>query len=211
MPAPRDNLTPLTSSGQDAEPQEGAETLQPGAEVAPGGEAFPEWAESAWRLYQRGQRNYSALGRQFGVHNTTVRRWIIRFSQIMQAARSEESVDAQLQYVTGLEETLSEAWRLHATAEQESTKVACLNRAESILEKLAAAEGVVTKREGRDYSGTLDVNERYSGASREKLARVGRGLAKALDGGSCADEPADAGGLSDAGAVPIPGPSDAPE
>jgi transposase-like protein len=119
---------------------------------------LPGWAEQAWRLYCRGQRNWTALGRQFGVDYRTVKANVRKFGELVRAATSGSGVDAWQEAVTAQEEILSEAWRIHtASNATNQEKTAALKLAQDAVEKVAALKGVVTKREAREHGGTVKV------------------------------------------------------
>ena len=103
-----------------------------------------EWVGLAWAAWCAGERNLTALGKQFGKHPDTVKANLIKYS----AARAAEtqSVDATTEYLDGLEHDMREALRTYRTAENPNAKVGALKHATSCREKLAAAKGVVTER-----------------------------------------------------------------
>lgn len=103
-----------------------------------------EWVGKAWALWSAGERNYTALGKEFGKKAETVKKALVEYS----AARAAEtqSVDATTEYLDGLEHDMREALRTYRTAENPNAKVGALKHATSCREKLAAAKGVVTER-----------------------------------------------------------------
>lgn len=103
-----------------------------------------EWIGLAWAAWCAGERNLTALGKQFGKKGETVKANLIKYS----AARAAEtqSVDATTEYLDGLEHDMREALRTYRTAENPNAKVGALKHATSCREKLAAAKGVVTER-----------------------------------------------------------------
>jgi transposase-like protein len=130
------------------------ERVPASAELAESGgvqDVFPSWAESAWRLYARGQRNWSALGRQFGVDDKQVKRWVMRFGQAVAAARRAEGSDPNAEYEAALEEILGQAWADHVNPVS-AAQVGALRIAMEALEKLAAARGVTTDRKATDLT-----------------------------------------------------------
>lgn len=139
-----------TDAAEDLQEQCGFATLD---EEVP---RFPEWVESAWRLYCRGQRNWTALGKQFGVDYRTVQLAIRKFGMAVRAAGSGSGVDAWQEALTGHEEVLSEAWRIHANPDATNQeKLAALKVAQESIGQVAALNGVVTKRVGVEHSGKV--------------------------------------------------------
>ena len=111
-------------------------------------EPFPEWVETAWRMYCRGQRNWTQLAKQFGVKDyRTVKTNVIKFGKVIRAAGSGSGVDAWQEALTAHEEVLSEAWRTHASADATpSEKLQALKVAQTSIEQIAVLNGVATKR-----------------------------------------------------------------
>ena len=108
---------------------------------------FPEWAETAWRMWCRGQRNWTELGKQFGVERRTVQSVVRKFAQAVVAAADEDVLDAYMETVIAYEEIISVAWQNHAACKDNlNAKAAFLARVESTVEKLAALRGVATQR-----------------------------------------------------------------
>ncbi len=130
-----------TDNGKTSE-EEAAKPAAP----APAPLPFPDWAESAYRLYIRGQRNYTALGKQFGVDRETVKRWITKFDAYSRVLEDEQLVEAEREYLIGLQEVLGQLWLEHAQADNDSAKVGSLNSIMNCLEKIAVARKVVTER-----------------------------------------------------------------
>jgi hypothetical protein len=111
-----------------------------------------EWVGVAWAAWLQGERNYTALARQFGKHRDTVKRHLEAYSK----ARAGElgTIDAAAEYRDGLEADLREALRTYRSAENPNAKVGALKHATAIRELIAAVSGVVTKREGRELTGS---------------------------------------------------------
>ena len=110
---------------------------------------FPDWVETAFRLYCRGQRNYSELGKQFGVDRRTVQANLQKWgASVDQAAEAEGLVGAYLETVIAYEEIIAVAWRDHAACgdKDKNAKAAFLKVVQSTVEKLAALRGVATQR-----------------------------------------------------------------
>ena len=114
-----------------------------------------EWVGLAWAAWCAGERNLTALGKQFRKSPKTVKANLIKYS----AARAAEtqSVDATTEYLDGLEHDMREALRTYRTAENPNAKVGALKHATACREKLAAAKGVVTERKGVDLTGSVNV------------------------------------------------------
>lgn len=111
-----------------------------------------EWVGQAWALWVAGERNLTALGKQFGKKRETVKANLAKYS----AARAAEvaSTDATAEYLDGLEHDMREALRTYRTAENPNAKVGALKHATSCREKLAAAKGVVTERKNVELTGS---------------------------------------------------------
>ena len=109
---------------------------------------FPEWAETAYRLWARGQRNWTELGKQFGVHRTTAQSNVMKFARASQAAREAEgAADAYMEALTAYEEIRSVAWQDHAACGKNwNARKGFLNVAADMSEKIAVLRGVVTQR-----------------------------------------------------------------
>ena len=108
---------------------------------------FPEYAESAWRMYCRGQRNWTQLAKTFNVDYRTVQSVIRKYGAAVRAAGSGSGVDAWQEALTAHEEVLAEAWRTHASADATpSEKLQALKVAQTSIEQIAVLNGVATKR-----------------------------------------------------------------
>lgn len=125
----------------------------PGAEPPPTGQEWPPWVEPAWKLFMRGQAVWSQLGAKFGVADTTVKRQVLKYHEAARLGMELTQEDAYARYIGGLQQVLEQSWADHATASNASAKVGCLRVVLDAQEKLAAASGVVTKREGREHTG----------------------------------------------------------
>ena len=116
--------------------------------------SLPEWAEQAWRAWCRGQKNKSALARQFGVSRETITRNLEKFSRLVRLAADSDGVDVWQQAVVGQEEILSEAWRVHADPGATNfEKLKALQVAAAAIEQIAGLNGVVTRRQGVALGG----------------------------------------------------------
>ena len=109
---------------------------------------FPDWAEMAFRLYCRGQRNYSEMGKQFGVDRRTVQANIRKWAaSVAQAAEADGLVDAYRETVIGYEEIIATAWQEYAACkENRNAKAAFLKLVQSTMRDLATLRGVITQR-----------------------------------------------------------------
>ncbi len=157
------------------------ELAEESAAFDPALKGIPIWVETAWRLYCRGQRNWTqlrnALEKQFGSEAPkdpeTVKARVKQFAAVLGAARKASEDDhALISYQVGLEEILATAWQDHATEGIDSAKIGALRVALDALEKLAASQGVITERKAQETSWK-DSHERT--LSREQLARLALG------------------------------------
>jgi len=108
----------------------------------------PDWAETAYRLWCRGQKNWSELGRQFGVERRTVQSVVRKFAQaVVQAAEGEGIIDAYNETVIGYEEIIATCWQEYAACkDNRNAKAAFLKLIEKTMQDKAALQGVVTQR-----------------------------------------------------------------
>jgi hypothetical protein len=121
-----------------------------------------------------------------------VKKQVLRFGAAVAAARRADGSDPQAEYEAGLEEVMLEAWGIVERSkeckvvvgrgdnkqvveiENMQAGVAALTRVESVLEKLAAARGVVTKRSAEDVTTHDDspAREVLAGALASLAARL---------------------------------------
>ena len=147
------------------------------------------WVALAWAAWCCGDRCYTALGKQFGKHRTTVKAQLDKYSK-QRATELADGTDATAEYLDSVEALLCELWALYRMAEQESTKLGCLKQVSEQLTKLAAARGVVTERKGVENSGEVTVHgDGDSGVDK---------LLAFLAGRACEDAPGDAAGSPEA-------------
>lgn len=124
-------------------------------DVAP---KLPPWAETAYRLWCRGQRNYTQIGRQLGppgepIDFRTVKANIRKFGALVRAEVDSNDIDALNEAIAAEEEVRSEAWRVYSDpASTQKDKVAALRVIQTSNETLAGLNGVVTKRIGLQHS-----------------------------------------------------------
>lgn len=148
-----------------------------------------EWVGQAWALWVAGERNLTALGKQFGKKAETVKKALTEYS----AARAAEvaSTDATAEYLDGLEHDMREALRTYRTAENPNAKVGALKHATACREKLAAAKGVVTERKNVELTGSgggaLQVE--HEGGALEQLTSAIARLATRGDAAAGTEEP----------------------
>jgi transposase-like protein len=149
---------------------------QDSASATPNPSDWPEWAETAYRAHARGQRNISALSKQFGVGWQTCRDWIRRVGCFMAEQEEQAELEARAEYVAGLEEILGQAQATYAKTENDNAKIGALRVALDSLEKLAAARGVVTKREGKEHTGPgggpVEMHHEFDHLSDQELAAL---------------------------------------
>ena len=145
-----------------------------------------EWVGLAWAAWCAGERNLTALGKQFRKSPKTVKANLIKYS----AARAAEtqSVDATTEYLDGLEHDMREALRTYRTAENPNAKVGALKHATSCREKLAAAKGVVTERKSVAIGQDPGLGP-VGGDAFEQLTSAIARLAARGDGTGSAEEP----------------------
>ena len=121
--------------------------------ATPNPDKWPEWAETAYRLHARGQRNMTTLSRQFGVKWETCRDWIRKVGLFMAEQELHAQEYALAEYAAGLEEILGQAQTTYAHTDNDNAKIGALRVAGDMLEKLAAARGVVTQRKADELTG----------------------------------------------------------
>jgi hypothetical protein len=110
-----------------------------------------EWVGLAWAAWCAGERNVTALARQFGKAPATVRTNLLKYSKARAAEVSD--VDPTAEYIDGLQHDLREALRTYRDSENPNAKVGALKLAEQIRKDMAAARGVVTERSARELRG----------------------------------------------------------
>ena len=154
-----------------------------------------EWVGLAWAAWCRGERNITALAKQFGKARETVRNRLKKHAAAIAAAGN--GLDPTGEYIGGLEADLTEALRTYRAAENPNAKVGALKHATHCRELLAAAKGVVTERTAQDVNlrGQVDVSYDIpeNGALANLLAE-GADLAKSLEGKSGSDSAPSGGG-----------------
>lgn len=119
------------------------------------------WETAAWLLWtSAGERSYTAirdaLKTQYAdvpVQGRTVKKAIDDISQSVALAMSEGLLSAAGEYIASLEAALKEAWKLYRTSDNSSASVAALKLVVDLLEKIAAAKGVVTQRKAEELTG----------------------------------------------------------
>jgi hypothetical protein len=110
-----------------------------------------EWVGLAWQAWCAGERNLTALGRQFNKDRQTVKKHLRRYSEARAAEVSD--VDPTAEYIDGLQHDLREALRTYRDSANPNAKVGALKLAEQIRKDMAAARGVVTERSARELRG----------------------------------------------------------
>jgi hypothetical protein len=110
-----------------------------------------EWVGLAWAAWCAGERNVTALARQFGKAPATVRTNLLKYSKARAAEVSD--VDPTAEYIDGLQHDLREALRTYRDSANPNAKVGALKLAEQIRKDMAAARGVVTERSARELRG----------------------------------------------------------
>ena len=143
----------------------------------------PEWAEQAYRMWCRGQRNWSALGRVLGVDRETVRDNVRRFTQLLAAAEDAGLMDARQEAIVAHEEIRATAWQDHAAAGNSiSARAACLHRAAECTDRIAEYRGVA-KHVVMEHQGNEDAPLRlkHSGEMRSTMNSDVEASAEELD------------------------------
>lgn len=114
-----------------------------------------EWKRVAWRMWLHGARNYTAIAKAVGKHRVTVKKAISELSKTVAEGLLSGEIDTLGEYVDGLYEDLQEADKFVRDADNSNAQIGALKHRSELREKIAAALGVVTKREGRDHSGNV--------------------------------------------------------
>jgi hypothetical protein len=174
------------------------------------------WQYLAWRMWCAGTRNYAGIHRALTAQGYTlpkdasncVRRAIARESKLAAKDLAKRDIDPEAEYIAGLEEDFADADKLLRTGDNANARLGGLKLKVELREKLAAAKGVVTRREGREHSGTLAVAAVDVSAvvSNEAAAEAAAALLAAIAAGDNAGpRAADAGGAGPGdGTVPVP-------
>ncbi len=123
-----------------------------GAKLTPKVDVWPDWVESAWHLFMRGQAVWHQLGAKFGVDDKTVKRQVLRFHEAARMGLLLSSEDAHARYIGGLQEIAEAAWADHAACSPKdlNAKAGFLRIAMDAMKNLAAACGVVTERSAQE-------------------------------------------------------------
>lgn len=119
------------------------------------------WEAAAWLLWTSGgvkqlKQIRDALKSQFAdapKDIRTVRAGIERLSQAVHTAQANGLLNANSEYITSLESALQEAWKVYRTGDNDNARIAALKLVVDLLEKIAAAKGVVTQRKSAEVSG----------------------------------------------------------
>ena len=131
-----------------------------------------EWVRDAWRDWVNGERNWSALARRYGRERRTIKANVIRYSRAL-AADLDKGPDPLAAYVAGLEADLELARKVAGDVKvAQQSRNAALKHVTDIREKLAAAYGIITKREGREHSGRMGVDVGFSDMSDDELREL---------------------------------------
>ncbi len=130
------------------------------------------WVEGAWQDWLGGRRSWAELGRKYGHNRHTVRASVLRYAGA-RAASYTDGPDPLAEYVDGLTADLARALAIAGDpAASPRCQVTALKLATHIREKLAAARGVVTRREGRDHSGRVEVEGHWSDLTDAELLEI---------------------------------------
>jgi len=136
------------------------------------GASAVEWVADAWREWVNGERSWTKLGAKYGKHRHTVKANVIRYSRAL-AADLSNGPDALAEYITGLESDLARANRAADNPQaSQPARTAAARHATDIREKLAAAKGLVTKREGREHSGQMSFDVSFADMTDEELREM---------------------------------------
>lgn len=117
-----------------------------------------EWVAQAWALWVEGHRNLAALGRQFGKAPATVKANIEKYGRQRATEISEgKGGNPTAEYISGLEADLRDVGKFLRETTNDNAKVGAMKHRTAIRELLAAAYGVVTKRQATEISGPLEI------------------------------------------------------
>ena len=131
-----------------------------------------EWVHDAWRDWVNGERNWSSLAARYKRDRRTVKANVIRYSRAL-AADLDKGPSPLAAYIAGLEADLELARKVAGdTKVAQQSRNAALKHVTDIREKLAAAYGIVTKREGREHSGQMSVDVSLVDLSDDELREL---------------------------------------
>jgi transposase-like protein len=175
-------MTTTAKKTERKKPGPKPKTAEEKALTPPNPADWPEWAESAYRLHARGQRNMTALSRQFGVKWETCRDWIQKVGLFMAQQELHAQDYALAEYVAGMEEILGQAQATYAKTKNDNAKIGALRVAGDMLQNIAAARGVVTKRSAEDVSGDLNVHNDAAARVADRVAKLAARRAREVSG-----------------------------
>jgi hypothetical protein len=140
-------------------PPTDAESVDQNGPPEPEAEGHERCIEVAWQLLADGVYTWRAIAR--GVNERTgcshnhawAKRAIEKHSQLVAELVDGGAVDHRAKYLQGLHTDLAALSQLALGAESEQVRVSARAKMIEVREKIAAASGVVTKREGREHSG----------------------------------------------------------
>lgn len=136
-----------------------AETMPQNTSVETEPQGHERCAEVAWQLLADGVYTWRAIAR--GVNERTgcshdnhwAKRAIAKHSQLVAEAFDSDAIDHRAKYLQGLHADLAALALLANGAEADAARISARAQMVKVREMIAAASGVVTKREGREHSG----------------------------------------------------------
>lgn len=123
------------------------------------------WAFDAYQASQYRKQSILSLAKHYGVDWETVKRNVEKVHLVIQSMEASDVIQARDRYVGALKHTLGCLWQEYAKASEDNTRLGLLKAIASTEEQIAAAEGVVTKRQAEDV--TVEIND----SPREDLLR----------------------------------------
>ena len=130
-----------------------ADDLQETVGINGGIPGMPPWAFNCYKAHAHRGQSITSLANIHGVAWQTMRHNIDKVHALVLAVENSDVLTSCDKYISGLREALSCLWRDYQDATHDSAKVGALKAIAQVLEQIAAAEGVVTKRERQEHSG----------------------------------------------------------
>lgn len=114
---------------------------------------LPEWAMQAYTAHVGRGQPINALAREFGLDWSTVKRNIEKVHLAVCAAENSDTVDARAKHEARLREVLKCLWQEYTRGDNQATRAQLLKSIADVSEKLAACQGVVTRRAAHEVTG----------------------------------------------------------
>ncbi len=119
------------------------------------------WEAAAWLLWTSGgvkqlKQIRDAIKANYPdtpVQTRSIRAGIERMSRAVHTAEAGGLLNANSEYIASLEAALQEAWKVYRTGDNDNARIAALKLVVDLLEKIAAAKGVVTQRARQELTG----------------------------------------------------------